>query len=382
MKNIKTLTEFITEKKVTIKRKYTDMYPAKYASTSAKVRNVILDAIGDGVITEEEMDKILSEIQAHKRWKSRNFNLFKVIKEDGVRKIMLSNKGKKIKKLTLDSTLTESVLKISGHPYNIWNDKDIQKKLKNIKFKIDGDYKGVMTLRGDTNELDKVRDVFGMSESLNEALNVPYKEKGKKPVNIFVGRFQPFTLGHVKVFEQIYKENGLPIVVFLVRGKKSNPKKNPFSADIQQSMFAKMVNQYSFLEASYVIPNAGIDTIFSTARPTYEPILWGYGTDRKKPYDYMINKPEYREHLGVNPEFKGFEIKRNDNDISASKVRQAIKNDDESTFKKMTPKSIHSFYKTLQTELHQITENKNGHLMKNLKSLNEFTDQLKNKNLK
>ena len=136
-------------------------------------------------------------------------------------------------------------------------------------------------------------------------------------------------------------------------------------------MFAKMIKQYPFLEASYVIPSAGIDTIFSTARPAYEPMMWGFGTDRKKPYEYMINKPEYREQLGVNPDFSGFEIKRTDDNISASKVRQAIKNDDEGAFKKMTPKSIHSFYKTLQNELQPIQE-KSNYIMENIKSLNEF----------
>ena len=41
---------------------------------------------------------------------------------------------------------------------------------------------------------------------INEALKVPHKEQGKKKVNLFVGRFQPFTLGHAKVIETIYKE--------------------------------------------------------------------------------------------------------------------------------------------------------------------------------
>ena len=70
--------------------------------------------------------------------------------------------------------------------------------------------------------------------------------------------------------------------------------------------------------------------------------------------------------LGVDPSFKGFEIKRGDENISASKVRNALKIDDEKTFKKMTPKSIHGFYKPLQTIMQPIKENTN---MKNLKSL-------------
>lgn len=444
MKNIKNLEEFITEKKVTVKRRYTENHPAKYVSTSAKVRNAVLDAIGDGVITEEEMDKILSEIQAHKRWVSRNSKLFSVTEEDGVKKISLSNHGKKIRTLTRglnESLLTEGQFswmthdtgeqigseplnKIRVYMYdnegNRWEERDYEgygefggKDYYELVATMNGydadRQKGMDLAFGKLKTKDKKRKVLYPAlvtdprynwkrhdftkeadndpnqswytpeedyyESLvNEALKVPHKEPGKKPVNIFVGRFQPFTLGHVKVFEKMYKENGLPTVVFLVRSGKPDPEKKPFSEDLQQAMFAAMTKQYPFLEASYVIPNGGIDTIFANARPAYEPMLWGFGTDRKKAYNYQIEKPEYREQLGVNPDFKGYEIFRTDDNISASKVRQALKTDDEGTFKKMTPKSIHKFYKTLQNELQPIQEN-NNHNMKNLKSLNEFINE-------
>jgi hypothetical protein len=55
-------------------------------------------------------------------------------------------------------------LEISGHPYNIWNDKKIQKELRDIKFKIVGDMKGVLTLSGEESELDKVRKIFGIKK--------------------------------------------------------------------------------------------------------------------------------------------------------------------------------------------------------------------------
>jgi hypothetical protein len=421
MKNIKKLEEFITEKKVLIKRKYTEVYPAKFASTSARVRNAIFNAIGDGVITEEEMDKILSEIQAHKKWKSKNSKLFSVTEEDGVKKISLSNHGKRIRTLTRElneSLLTEGQFswmthdtgeqigsgplnKIRVYMYdnegNRWEERNYEgygefggKDYYELVATMNGydadRQKGIDLAFGKLKTKDKKRKVLYPAlvtdprynwkrhdftkeadndpnqswyipeedyedeyyESLvNEALKVPHKSPGKKPVNIFVGRFQPFTLGHVKVFEKMYKENGLPTVVFLVRSSKPDSEKKPFSEDLQQAMFAAMTKQYPFLEASYVIPNGGIDTIFASARPAYEPMLWGFGTDRKKAYNYQIEKPEYREQLGVNPDFKGYEIFRTDDNISASKVRQALKLDDEGTFKKMTPKSIHKFYKTL-----------------------------------
>ena len=294
MDNINDLNKFLNEKKVVVKRRYTEAHPAKNVSTNARVRSVILDAISDGHITKEEMSRILTELQANKRWLKRNLSLFNISEDqDGITTYSLSPYGKRVKDRTTPKVL-------------------------------------------------------------NEALRVPHKGRGKKPVNIFVGRFQPFTLGHVKVFEKMYKENGLPVVVFLVRGKKSDPEKRPFDESLQQAMFAKMAKQYPFLETALVVPNGAIDTLFAHARPAYEPMMWGYGTDRKKAYDSMINKDRYREELGVDPQFKGYEIFRTDDNISASKVRNALKIDDEKAFQKMTPKSIHKFYKPLQNILQPI----------------------------
>jgi len=310
MDNINGLNNFLNEKKVVVKRRYTEAYPAKNISTNARVRSVILDAISDGHITEEEMTRILTTLEANKRWLSRNKTLFNISEDqEGTVTYALSPYGKRVKDRTTPKVL-------------------------------------------------------------NEALNVPHKERGRKPVNMFVGRFQPFTLGHVKVFEKMYKENGLPVVVFLVRGKNNDPEKRPFDEAMQQAMFTKMAKQYPFLETAIVVPNGAIDTMFAAARPAYEPMMWGYGTDRKKSYGAMINKQRYRDELGVDPEFKGFEIFRTDDNISASKVRNALKIDDEKTFKKMTPKSIHKFYKTLQDIIKPIKESKN---MKNLKSLTDFS---------
>lgn len=310
MKNLKNITDYLIEKRVIVKRKYTEQYPAKLASTYANVRNSLFAAMSDGVLTEEELLKILAETNVNKRWLSRNISLFNISEdENGVKKYSLSKFGQRIHRVTTD---------------------------------------------------------------INEGLKVPHKERGINPVNIFVGRFQPFTLGHVKVFEQMHKKNGYPVIVFLVRSGTPDPEKKPFDEDLQQSMFAAMTKQYSFLEAAFVVPNGGIDTLFATIRPTYEPMMWGYGTDRKKAYDFMIDKPEYRAELDVDPAFTGFEIPRTDDDVSASKVRNALIIDDESTFKRMTPKSIHSFYKILQNTIQPIKENYN---MKNLKTINEFLNE-------
>jgi len=97
MKYIKTFNELITEKKVAYKRQYTEDYPAKVTSTSARVRNAIFDAMKDGVITEDEMKNILEEVAAHRRWLSRNKDLFKLEEDaEGRKTYKLSKKGRRI----------------------------------------------------------------------------------------------------------------------------------------------------------------------------------------------------------------------------------------------------------------------------------------------
>ena len=67
-----------------------------------------------------------------------------------------------------EDEVTESTLDITGHAYNMWNDKKVQRELRDIDIKIVGDMKGVMTISGNDKELDKVRAIFGIKESVME----------------------------------------------------------------------------------------------------------------------------------------------------------------------------------------------------------------------
>ena len=83
----------LNERKLTIKRRYTELHPAKEVGASAKVRNKVLEAIKDGKITRAEFDKIVSELSNDsKRWLKRNAQYFNV-SEDGV---TLSKSGSRI----------------------------------------------------------------------------------------------------------------------------------------------------------------------------------------------------------------------------------------------------------------------------------------------
>jgi len=101
------------EGKVSYKRKYTESYPSKYAYSNNRIKSKILEAIADGFITNEEFNKILKELNANKRWVSRNSHLFSV-NEEG---ISLSKTGKKIfyrSKSTSENVMLNPGMNVAG----------------------------------------------------------------------------------------------------------------------------------------------------------------------------------------------------------------------------------------------------------------------------
>tara|TARA_B110000459_G_scaffold114999_1_gene127135 strand:+ start:1026 stop:2870 length:1845 start_codon:yes stop_codon:yes gene_type:complete len=215
---------------------------------------------------------------------------------------------------------------------------------------------------GKTNEKDVMdftryllnQKLSGDVSPIMEGLTVDYPDQGKKLVNMFVGRFQPFTLGHAKVIDTISKQNGHPVVVILIKSKtkkKEDAFKRPYDEETQLAMLNKLKSKYP-IEKVYILDRAAIDYMFNAMRGDgYEPVLWGTGTDRLKTYSYQVDKPEYRESLNCREDFGLFEIPRSGKNISATQVRNAMLDGDEKTFKKLTPKPIHGMYDELRTKL-------------------------------
>ncbi len=83
---MKNLEEFLKEgKKITIKRKYTENHPAATVGKTASVRNEVLKAMKDGILTEEEFNRIISKIsKSPSRWRNTNSKYFNV-SEDGIK---------------------------------------------------------------------------------------------------------------------------------------------------------------------------------------------------------------------------------------------------------------------------------------------------------
>lgn len=233
--------------------------------------------------------------------------------------------------------------------------KDLMNQMNEIVEKID-DIIMAKTNEGDVMNFKQYllnNKLDGQISPITEGLTVKYKDQGKKLVNMFVGRFQPFTLGHAKVLETISKENGYPVVIFLIKSKTKKAEdafKRPYDEETQLAMLNRLKSSYP-IEDVIILPTAAIDKMFNELRPKYEPVLWGTGTDRMKVYGYQVDRQEYRDDLGVRDDFRLFEIPRTGKNISATQVRNAMLDGDEKLFKKLTPKGIHGMYGELKMKL-------------------------------
>ena len=87
-----------------------------------------------------------------------------------------------------------------------------------------------------------------------------------------------------------------------------------------------------------------------------------------KTYGFQVNNQKYRDELGVDDDFRLEEIPRTDDNISATKVRNALLDGDEKLFRKMTPKSLHKMYKQLKAKL----EDSVGVLQEQILTFSEF----------
>ena len=177
-----------------------------------------------------------------------------------------------------------------------------------------------------------------------------------KKVNICLGRFMPFTKGHYKMIEYGLKHNGLPTVIFMISNKKMD-KKHPFSDELIQKEMDMLKKSLKGIENTVYVSSADIVKLGQWCyENNYEPQFWITGSDRLAAYKRQAENPKYQD-LGHFPSsFTTLEVPRTDEDISATKVREAIMNDDLATFKKMMPNGTEKLFDEFKEALSQVKE--------------------------
>jgi nicotinamide mononucleotide adenylyltransferase len=174
---------------------------------------------------------------------------------------------------------------------------------------------------------------------------------------LIVGRFQPITKVHFDIIDSARKRFQ-QIFIVVVKGAKSqkDKEKNPFPLGLRlrliHNAFGGKIHPSHIISAPTGFVPEIMDNIFNlTSRENLKKrLVLLAGTDRIAGYKKQLD--DYFEKDGVTAEVQ--EIARDmdaaDN-ISASKVREAIKNNDKETFQSMTPAGIHGDFMTLRKYL-------------------------------
>jgi len=175
-------------------------------------------------------------------------------------------------------------------------------------------------------------------------------EKGSHPVALVLGRFQPWTAGHNALFAQTQENN---VVIGIVKGKKSSEDKerNPLDFETQKEVIEAMKNPR--IKQVIAVESAFIPAVISQLRDDgLEVVEVLAGSDRVKGYQYMADR--YNDQLNMNYKIK--QLERDDKDvgtagISATKVRNAIKNDNYDLASGMMVRLTPELFKKIQRQL-------------------------------
>lgn len=168
-----------------------------------------------------------------------------------------------------------------------------------------------------------------------------------KKVNICLGRFQPFTAGHYKCVEAAWKAKHLPTVICMINVSAAKvDKRHPFPSEMLVEAYNDLFSSDSKIMEVIPVRSADIVTIGKTlAANGYEIGSWTCGTDRIDDYTRMSDK--YGEKAGLADDFEMIEVPRTDEDISATKARTCLLNDDFKGFTALMPNGALSDMKNL-----------------------------------
>ena len=162
-------------------------------------------------------------------------------------------------------------------------------------------------------------------------------------VNIVMGRFQPFTIGHLKCCTNVFKQRGLKTVLCVVDTTKPD-EKHPFLTKMMWTGLKGLVRDYEEIVDIVLIKSADILKIGEAlGAHGYSVATWSCGTDRIEAYRKMCKK--------YAPDVEVIEIHREDSDVSGTQVRRLIKEGKEDQFKELTPKPMHKLFKQFKEAL-------------------------------
>lgn len=179
----------------------------------------------------------------------------------------------------------------------------------------------------------------------------PKKKQEAKNINVMLGRFQPFHLGHLRLAQEMKKKNDFPVFVVVVYPGHNRNKNSPFDEEIITQYMDALMEAYPKDFIGYEIVKLGLlgSVINRLVEEGYTPHLVGAGEDReedyRKQFEY-IKKTELQDKLPQ--DFKLHVSKRS---MSATDVREILKAGNFTAVKKLLPPAVLNLYEVLKTAL-------------------------------
>jgi cytidyltransferase-like protein len=196
-------------------------------------------------------------------------------------------------------------------------------------------------------------DFISKLETIDSQVQEDVKKPNDEPkkVNVIMGRFQPFHLGHLKMAKKLKEENDLPSFLVVVKPGKNRYGKSPFGEKMVSQYIEAVINEYPEDLAGYVMVERGLlgSSIAKLVDMGYQPHLVGGGEDRKDDYLKQIQYIKNTELAEKLP--KEFKLVETPRIMSSTDARNHLKNDDFSALKKLLPKSVLNFYSSLVSDM-------------------------------
>jgi len=158
---IPTYEEFLNESRITLKRSYTESHPARTTYSNTKVRNRIIETLGENDFDETEMKKLIEEIGAKKNWKTRNKLYFNVKENEGVKRYTLSKFGKR---------LHEKLFKKINESLSVNDKKEIEALYQDYTKSNHSDAEAISAIAGDMNISKNDIKAYLKSEKIIESI--------------------------------------------------------------------------------------------------------------------------------------------------------------------------------------------------------------------
>lgn len=159
-----------------------------------------------------------------------------------------------------------------------------------------------------------------------------YLIEGKSdPTAIFIGRVSPITVAHQKIIADAIRKYSKVYIIIIEGFATSKLEKNFLTFDDRVDLL-KITNHSAkpILARKGFIPEIIQDNNIDTSKG----IAIIAGSDRIDGYKKQFKNVDYNVIFD--------EIKRTDDDVSASKVRKAVENDDYPTYARMIAKGLDS----------------------------------------